>query len=428
MLKEFDRKKPHMNVGTIGHVDHGKTTLSAAISMIYTPDPSCAKNYSQIDNAPEEKKRGITIAASHIEYESHDRHYSHVDCPGHADYVKNMIVGATQMDGAILVIAATDGPMAQTREHILLAKQVGVPRITVFLNKADAIEDEEMLSIVEEEVIDLLTAHNMENSPIIKGSALKAIEEISALTNDQKKSLREHIDSNYTTDFQFSSEVGIKSVIELMKNVNTHFEMPVRDTSKPFLLAIENAFNIKGIGPVATGRVDRGVVSPGQEVEVLAMNGERQKGVVTKLEMFKKEVKEGMCGDDLAMRIRGIAFEQLSRGGVIVAVNSCNLYKAFVCNMYVLKKDEGGRSSHFTSGYRPQFFIRTADVTGQIILDESVANAMPGDTLNNVTVILNNSVAIEENLQFAIREGGRTVGRGVIIKCLTDKEIPQVGK
>lgn len=428
-----------MNIGTIGHVDHGKTTLSAAISFAYAAKTDQAKDYSKIDNAPEERKRGITISASHIEYETATRHYAHVDCPGHADYIKNMIVGAAQMDGSILVIAATDGVMAQTKEHILLAKQVGVPRIIVYINKVDA-ADEALVDLVEEEIRDYMDTNGFEGSPIIRGSALLALSEMGGVPNASENKptvdreiLRQFInkDANISiddnideilknSDFEFPSELGLKSIVRLMMYIDRYFLVPERDVKKPFLLAIENSFNIKGIGPVATGRVERGKICPNEEVEVLSFNAESTKGVVTKLEMFKKEVKEGICGDDLAVRIRGVDFENISRGGVIVAPGSVKLYKAFKCNIYALKPIEGGREKPFKSGYRPQFFIRTADVTGEIQLPAETNIVMPGDNVNDVTVVLHTQVAIENGLQFAMREGGKTVGRGIITEVIKD--------
>jgi elongation factor Tu len=414
----FDRSKPHMNVGTIGHVDHGKTTLSAAISLAFTRDPSQAKAYDQIDNAPEEKKRGITISASHVEYETGTRHYAHVDCPGHADYIKNMIVGAAQMDGAILVVAATDGVMLQTKEHILLAKQVGVPKIIVFINKADQ-ADEELIMLVGDEIQEELLRHGFEGSPIVVGSGLMAAEEIKRI---DRKALRAYIDSNYAGDFAFESELGLRTVVELMKTVDTYFEIPERDTTKPFLLAIENSFNIKGIGPVATGRVERGCIKKDSKVDVYSFNAEPVKNaVVTGLEMFKKEVKEGMPGDDLAVKLRGVDFANLSRGGVIAASGSIQMRKYFSCEMYVLTGEEGGRKTPFHSGYRPQFFIRTADVTGTIVLPESTTIVMPGDSIQNVIVELNSLVALEKGMRFACREGGKTVMRGVITEIFDNE-------
>ena len=395
MAKEkFERTKVHMNVGTIGHVDHGKTTLSAAITT------HCAKKYGdkllkydEIDNAPEEKARGITINTRHLEYQSDKRHYAHIDCPGHADYVKNMITGAAQMDGAILVVAATDGVMAQTREHILLARQVGVPAIVVFLNKCDMVDDPELLELVEMEVRELLSEYEFpgDDIPVIKGSALKALE-------DPK------------------SEWGDK-IMELMDAVDSYIPEPARETDKPFLMPVEDIFTITGRGTVATGRVERGVLHVSDEVEIVGINEETQKSVITGIEMFRKQLDEAMAGDNVGLLLRGINRDQIERGQVICKPGSVKCHKKFTAQVYVLTKDEGGRHTPFFTNYRPQFYFRTTDVTGICMLPDGVEMVMPGDN-TEMEVDLIHPIAMEEGLRFAIREGGRTVGSGRVVKIL----------
>ena len=395
MAKEkFERTKVHMNVGTIGHVDHGKTTLSAAITTY------CAKKYGdkllkydEIDNAPEEKARGITINTRHLEYQSDKRHYAHIDCPGHADYVKNMITGAAQMDGAILVVAATDGVMAQTREHILLARQVGVPAIVVFLNKCDMVDDPELLELVEMEVRELLSEYEFpgDDIPVIKGSALKALE-------DPK------------------SEWGDK-IMELMDAVDSYIPEPARETDKPFLMPVEDIFTITGRGTVATGRVERGVLHVSDEVEIVGINEETQKSVITGIEMFRKQLDEAMAGDNVGLLLRGINRDQIERGQVICKPGSVKCHKKFTAQVYVLTKDEGGRHTPFFTNYRPQFYFRTTDVTGICMLPDGVEMVMPGDN-TEMEVDLIHPIAMEEGLRFAIREGGRTVGSGRVVKIL----------
>ena len=395
MAKEkFERTKVHMNVGTIGHVDHGKTTLSAAITTY------CAKKYGdkllkydEIDNAPEEKERGITINTRHLEYQSDKRHYAHIDCPGHADYVKNMITGAAQMDGAILVVAATDGVMAQTREHILLARQVGVPAIVVFLNKCDMVDDPELLELVEMEVRELLSEYEFpgDDIPVIKGSALKALE-------DPK------------------SEWGDK-IMELMDAVDSYIPEPARETDKPFLMPVEDIFTITGRGTVATGRVERGVLHVSDEVEIVGINEETQKSVITGIEMFRKQLDEAMAGDNVGLLLRGINRDQIERGQVICKPGSVKCHKKFTAQVYVLTKDEGGRHTPFFTNYRPQFYFRTTDVTVICMLPDGVEMVMPGDN-TEMEVDLIHPIAMEEGLRFAIREGGRTVGSGRVVKIL----------
>jgi elongation factor Tu len=386
--------KVHVNVGTIGHVDHGKTTLTAAITKVAaTKGFAQQMNYDQIDNAPEEKARGITINTRHVEYETEKRHYAHIDCPGHADYVKNMIIGAAQMDGAILVVAGTDGPMPQTREHILLAKQVNVPTIVVFLNKCDMVDDADMLDLVEEEIRDLLTKNGYDgkNTPIIRGSALKAMEN--------------------STD-----EAGAaKPVWDLLNALDNYIPDPIRDTAKPFLMPVEDVFSIKGRGTVATGRIERGIVKMNDELEILGLGHEPMKTVVTGVEMFHKSFDSAEAGLNVGLLLRGIDKEQIERGQVICKPGSVKAHKDFEAEVYVLKKEEGGRHTPFMTGYRPQFFLRTTDVTGDITLKSGVEMIMPGDNAK-IDVKLIYPVAMEEGLRFAIREGGRTVGAGVITK------------
>ncbi|WQV59868.1 elongation factor Tu [Helicobacter pylori] len=394
MAKEkFNRTKPHVNVGTIGHVDHGKTTLSAAISAVLSLKGLAEmKDYDNIDNAPEEKERGITIATSHIEYETENRHYAHVDCPGHADYVKNMITGAAQMDGAILVVSAADGPMPQTREHILLSRQVGVPHIVVFLNKQDMVDDQELLELVEMEVRELLSAYEFpgDDTPIIAGSALRALEEAKA--------------GNV-------GEWGEK-VLKLMAEVDAYIPTPERDTEKTFLMPVEDVFSIAGRGTVVTGRIERGVVKVGDEVEIVGIRP-TQKTTVTGVEMFRKELEKGEAGDNVGVLLRGTKKEEVERGMVLCKPGSITPHKKFEGEIYVLSKEEGGRHTPFFTNYRPQFYVRTTDVTGSITLPEGVEMVMPGDNVK-ITVELISPVALELGTKFAIREGGRTVGAGVV--------------
>ncbi|MGL2361867.1 elongation factor Tu [Helicobacter pylori] len=394
MAKEkFNRTKPHVNIGTIGHVDHGKTTLSAAISAVLSLKGLAEmKDYDNIDNAPEEKERGITIATSHIEYETENRHYAHVDCPGHADYVKNMITGAAQMDGAILVVSAADGPMPQTREHILLSRQVGVPHIVVFLNKQDMVDDQELLELVEMEVRELLSAYEFpgDDTPIIAGSALRALEEAKA--------------GNV-------GEWGEK-VLKLMAEVDAYIPTPKRDTEKTFLMPVEDVFSIAGRGTVVTGRIERGVVKVGDEVEIVGIRA-TQKTTVTGVEMFRKELEKGEAGDNVGVLLRGTKKEEVERGMVLCKPGSITPHKKFEGEIYVLSKEEGGRHTPFFTNYRPQFYVRTTDVTGSITLPEGVEMVMPGDNVK-ITVELISPVALELGTKFAIREGGRTVGAGVV--------------
>ena len=388
---KFERNKPHVNIGTIGHVDHGKTTLTAAITTVLANRGYAeAFNYADIDKAPEEKERGITINTAHVEYETENRHYAHVDCPGHADYVKNMITGAAQMDGAILVCSAADGPMPQTREHILLASRVGVDYIVVFLNKADMVDDEELLELVEMEVRELLNEYNFpgDDIPVIKGSALKALEN--------------------PTD-----EAAIAPILELMEAVDSYIPTPERATDKPFLMPVEDVFTITGRGTVATGRVERGVLHVSDEVEIVGLMEEKRKVVVTGIEMFRKLLDEAQAGDNIGALLRGIQRSEIERGQVLAKVGSVNPHKKFVGQVYVLKKEEGGRHTPFFSNYRPQFFFRTTDVTGVITLPADKEMCMPGDNVT-MDVELITPIAIEEGLRFAIREGGRTVGSGVV--------------
>ncbi len=394
MAKEtFKRDKPHLNIGTIGHVDHGKTTLTAAITKVLADKGlSEVKAFDQIDAAPEEKERGITINTAHVEYQTNKRHYAHVDCPGHADYVKNMVTGAAQMDGAILVVAATDGPMPQTREHILLARQVGVPRIVVFLNKVDMVDDPELLELVEMEVRDLLNLYQYDgdNTPIIRGSAL------GALNGDPK---------------------WVKSVEDLMDAVDTWIEEPVRDKDKPFLMPVEDVFSITGRGTVATGRIETGVAKVGDPVEIIGMAAEKLTSTITGVEMFRKLLDEGEAGDNVGLLLRGIDKNQIRRGMVVCAPKSVTPHKKFQGEVYILSKEEGGRHTPFHNKYRPQFYVRTTDVTGEITLPEGVEMVMPGDNLT-ITVELLQPIALSQGLRFAIREGGRTVGAGQVTKIL----------
>ena len=391
----FERTKPHANIGTIGHVDHGKTTLTAAITKVLADRVAGnhATDFANIDKAPEERERGITINTSHVEYETEKRHYAHVDCTSHADYVKNMITGAAQMDGAILVVAATDGVMAQTREHILLARQVGVPAIVVFLNKCDMVDDPELLELVEMEVRELLSEYEFpgDDIPVIKGSALKALE-------DPK------------------SEWGDK-IMELMDAVDNYIPEPARETDKPFLMPVEDIFTITGRGTVATGRVERGVLHVSDEVEIVGINEETQKSVITGIEMFRKQLDEAMAGDNVGLLLRGINRDQIERGQVICKPGSVKCHKKFTAQVYVLTKDEGGRHTPFFTNYRPQFYFRTTDVTGICMLPNGVEMVMPGDN-TEMEVDLIHPIAMEEGLRFAIREGGRTVGSGRVVKIL----------
>lgn len=393
-MAEFQRTKPHVNVGTIGHVDHGKTSLTAAITKVLASKGLAEKvDFANIDKAPEERERGITISTSHVEYESENRHYAHVDCPGHADYVKNMITGAAQMDGAILVVSAADGPMPQTREHILLAGQVGVPNIIVFLNKADMVDDAELLELVEMEVRDLLSSYNFpgDEIPIIKGSALKALE------GDQ-------------------SEIGEPSIMRLMEAMDSYFPLPQRDVDKPFLLPIEDVFSISGRGTVVTGRIERGKIEVGQEVEVVGIRP-TQKTTVTGVEMFRKLLKEGQAGDNVGILVRGLKREDVERGQVLAKPGSITPHTKFEAEIYVLSKEEGGRHTPFIAGYKPQFYFRTTDVTGSIELAAGTEMIMPGDN-TKITVTLISPIAMEDGVKFAIREGGRTVGAGVVSKII----------
>jgi len=395
----FERTKPHVNVGTIGHVDHGKTTLTAAITHALSHyGMAQAKGYYDIDNAPEERQRGLTINISHVEYETEKRHYAHIDCPGHADYIKNMITGAAQMDGAILVVSAADGPMPQTREHILLARQVNVPAIVVFLNKIDMVDDPELLDLVEVEVRDLLTRYQFPGNeiPIIRGSALKALE---ALEANPKIRRGEH--------------EWVNQIYELMDAVDSYIPTPVREVEKPFLMAVEDIFTITGRGTVATGRVERGKVKVGEEVEVVGLRPEARRTVVTGLEMFRKTLDEAVAGDNIGVLLRGVEKEEIERGMVLAKPGSINPHLKFRAEVYVLTKEEGGRHTPFFTGYRPQFYFRTTDVTGDIALPAGVEMVMPGDSVN-LEVALITPVALEEELRFAIREGGRTVGAGVV--------------
>jgi elongation factor Tu len=396
MAKEkFERSKPHVNIGTIGHVDHGKTTLTAAITAVLaTKGGAALMDYDQIDNAPEERERGITIATSHVEYETETRHYAHVDCPGHADYVKNMITGAAQMDGAILVVSAADGPMPQTREHILLSRQVGVPYIVVFMNKEDLVDDEELIELVEMEIRELLDQYEFpgDDTPITVGSAFQALEEAKAGTIGEWS----------------------EKIIKLMDSVDAYIPTPERDTDKTYLMPIEDVFTIQGRGTVVTGRIERGVVKLNEEIEIVGIK-DTQKTTVTGIEMFRKEMEEGRAGDNAGILLRGIKKEQVERGQVLCKPGSITPHKKFEAEVYILSKDEGGRHTPFFNGYRPQFYVRTTDVTGSITLPEGTEMVMPGDNLK-ITAELINSIAMEEGTKFAIREGGRTVGAGIVTK------------
>ena len=392
MAKEnFERTKPHVNVGTIGHVDHGKTTLTAAISKVLSDAGLASKqDFDQIDNAPEEKERGITINTAHIEYETENRHYAHVDCPGHADYVKNMVTGAAQMDGGILVCAATDGPMPQTREHILLAKQVNVPRLVVFMNKTDLVDDEELIELVEMELSDLLESYDFNDTPIIKGSAL------AALNGEQS---------------------GVDSVMELMNTVDTWIETPVRDEAKAFLMSVEDVFSITGRGTVATGAIETGIIRTGDPVDIVGLSEEKMSSTVTGVEMFRKILDEGRAGENCGLLLRGIEKEQIKRGMVIAKPGSITPHAKFKAEVYILKKEEGGRHTPFHNNYRPQFYFRTLDVTGTIQLESGREMVMPGDNVT-IDVELITGVAMDIGLRFAIREGGRTVGAGQVTEIL----------
>ncbi len=398
--EKYERTKPHVNIGTIGHVDHGKTTLTAAITgVMAAAGKAQAKKFDEIDAAPEEKARGITISTAHVEYETDSRHYAHVDCPGHADYVKNMITGAAQMDGAILVVAATDGAMPQTREHILLARQVGVPNLVVFLNKCDMVDDPELLELVEMEVRELLSSYEFDgdNIPFIHGSALKALEAVQKNPNIQR-----------------GEDQWVDKIWELMDAVDSYFPTPERDLDKPFLMPVEDVFSITGRGTVATGRVERGIVKVGDEVELVGL-GETKKTTVTGVEMFRKQLDQGQAGDNIGALLRGIDKTEIQRGQVLAKPGSIHPHTKFTANVYVLTKEEGGRHTPFFPGYRPQFYIRTTDVTGSIQFDGQMV--MPGDNVV-MTVELIAPVAIEEGMRFAIREGGRTVGAGVVDKII----------
>ena len=401
---KFDRSKPHVNIGTIGHVDHGKTTLTAAITMVMAMQGKAeAMRYDQIDKAPEERERGITINTAHVEYQTDSRHYAHVDCPGHADYVKNMITGAAQMDGAILVVSAADGPMPQTREHILLARQVGVPYIVVFMNKTDQVDDPELLELVEEEIRDLLTKYGFpgDKTPIIKGSALKALEKA----------------TSGASDAEILAAPECKCVLDLMDAIDAYIPDPVREDDKPFLLPVEDVFTISGRGTVATGRVERGVAKVGDPAEIVGLIEKPRSTVITGLEMFRKMLDEAMAGDNVGALLRGIDRKDIEKGQVIAKPGSIHPHTEFEAQVYVLTKEEGGRHTPFFNNYRPQFFIRTTDVTGSIKLPEGVEMVMPGDNVK-IDVSLIKPVAVEEGLRFAIREGGRTVGSGVVSKIV----------
>ena len=394
---KFERTKPHCNIGTIGHVDHGKTTLTAAITKILSETGGAEfTSYDQIDKAPEEKERGITIATAHVEYETEKRHYAHVDCPGHADYVKNMITGAAQMDGAIIVVSAADGPMPQTREHILLARQVNVPYLVVFLNKIDQVDDEELIELVEMEVRELLSSYDFpgDDIPLIKGSALQAME--SSSTNPE--------DAEYAP------------ILELMDAVDSYIPEPERDLDKPFLMSVEDVFTISGRGTVATGRIERGIVNTGEEVEITGIK-ETQKTTVTGVEMFRKTLDEGRAGDNVGLLLRGVKREDIERGQVICKPGSITPHTEFKAQVYVLTKDEGGRHTPFFNNYRPQFYFRTTDVTGVLNLPENVEMVMPGDNIG-LDVVLITPIALEKEVRFAIREGGRTIGSGVVTEVV----------
>ena len=398
--KKFERTKPHVNVGTIGHIDHGKTTLTAAITKVLAKASASNKYvaFDQIDKAPEERERGITIAIAHVEYETAKRHYAHVDCPGHADYIKNMITGAAQMDGAILVVSAPDGPMPQTREHILLARQVEVPAMVVFLNKVDMMDDEELLELVELEVRELLSRYEFpgDEVPVIRGSALKALESSGDLTR---------------------SDENAACIWELMDQVDSYIPTPERATDKPYLMPVEDVFGIKGRGTVATGRIERGVIKTGDAVEIVGMKDETRQVVVTGVEMFQKTLDQGIAGDNVGCLLRGVERTEIERGQVLAKPGSIKPHKKFKAEIYVLTKEEGGRHTPFFNNYRPQFYFRTTDVTGSIELPKDKEMVMPGDNVS-ITVKLINPIAMEEGLRFAIREGGRTVGSGVVAKIL----------
>jgi elongation factor Tu len=390
---KFDRSKPHVNIGTIGHVDHGKTTLTAAITLnLADKGLATFASFDSIDNAPEEKERGITINTAHIEYQTENRHYAHVDCPGHADYVKNMVTGAAQMDGAIIVVAATDGPMPQTREHILLARQVGVPRLVVFMNKVDLVDDEELLELVEMEIRDLLSFYEFDgdNTPVIQGSALGAL-------NKEPK--------------------WVERVMDLMVACDEWIPLPERDQDKPFLMPVEDVFSITGRGTVATGRIETGIINTGDPVDIIGMGAEKLKSVVTGVEMFRKILDQGQAGDNAGLLLRGIDKDAITRGMVIAAPGSVTPHKKFKAEVYILKKEEGGRHTPFHNRYRPQFYFRTTDVTGEITMPEGVEMVMPGDNLT-IEVNLIAAIAMSKNLRFAIREGGRTVGAGQVTEIL----------
>ncbi|MFH1610804.1 MAG: elongation factor Tu [Patescibacteria group bacterium] len=397
MAEQFDRSLPHINVGTVGHVDHGKTTLTAAILAVlgHAGKTASSKRVDEIDNAPEEKERGITISTAHVEYQTDKRHYAHVDCPGHADYVKNMITGAAQMDGAILVVSAADGPMPQTREHILLARQVGVPSIIVYLNKTDQVDDDDLIALVEEEIRDLLKKYEFpgDETPIVRGSALKALEEAEAGNADG---------ANY------------KSILELMDKLDEFIPQPKRETDKPFLMPIEDIFSIEGRGTVVTGRIERGEVNLNEEVEIIGIKN-TTKTTVTGIEMFNKSLDKGVAGDNAGILLRGTKKEDIERGQVLAKPGTVTPHTDFDAEVYVLSKEEGGRHTPFMNGYKPQFYIRTTDVTGDVILPEGTEMVMPGDTVK-VKVKLIQPIALEEKQKFAIREGGRTVGAGVVLK------------
>ncbi len=393
--QKFERNKPHVNIGTIGHVDHGKTTLTAAITKTLHEryGLGAAVDFANIDKAPEERERGITISTAHVEYETPARHYAHVDCPGHADYVKNMITGAAQMDGSILVVSAADGPMPQTREHILLARQVGVPYIVVFLNKCDMVDDEELLELVEMEIRDLLSVYDFpgDDTPIIRGSALLALEDPSSAWGDK--------------------------IVEMFNIIDEYIPEPERDIDKPFLMPVEDVFSITGRGTVATGRIERGIVKVSEEVEIVGLAEEKRKVVVTGVEMFKKLLDEGRAGDNIGALLRGVQRTDIERGQVLAKPGSVNPHTEFLAQVYVLKKEEGGRHTPFFNGYRPQFFFRTTDVTGAAALPEGVEMCMPGDNIEMVITLIS-PIAIEEGLKFSIREGGRTVGAGSVVKII----------
>ncbi len=398
--KKFERTKPHLNVGTIGHVDHGKTTLTAAITKVLSAqpgNPTQAISFDQIDKAPEEKQRGVTIDISHLEYETANRHYAHIDCPGHADYVKNMITGAAQMDGAILVVSAADGPMPQTREHLLLAKQVNVPAMVVFLNKVDAVDDPELVDLVEEEVRELLTKYEFDgkNIPVVRGSALKALE-----CGCGKKECQ-----------------WCGPILALMEKVDEYIPLPKRDVEKPFLMPVEDVFSIKGRGTVVTGKVARGVLKVNEEVEIVGLSEKTKKTVVTGVEMFRKSLDEAMAGDNVGLLLRGVEKDEVQRGQVIAKPGTVNPHTEFEAQLYVLTKEEGGRHTPFFTGYRPQFYIRTTDVTGEVTLPKGVEMVMPGDNIAGQVKLIT-PVALEEGLRFAVREGGKTVGAGVITKVI----------